>query len=61
MGRRKKAEPQDKKQSAKFISAAKKIKDDNDKEKFEKAFHQIIKAKRPSVKKIGKSSKLNSF
>lgn len=46
MGRRKKAEPQDKKQSAKFISTAKKIKDDNDKDKFEKACNAILKTKR---------------
>ena len=45
MGRRKKAEPEDKNQSAKFIETAKKIKDDDDKEKFEKACNTILKKK----------------
>jgi len=37
-----KAEPQDKEQSAKFIETAKKIKDDDDKEKFDKACTTIL-------------------
>jgi hypothetical protein len=45
MGRRKKAEPQNKEQSAKFIETAKKIKDDDDKEKFEKACTVVLKKK----------------
>jgi hypothetical protein len=46
MGRRKKVEPDDKEQYAKFLETAKKIRDDNDKEKFEKACTTILKKKR---------------
>lgn len=47
MGRRKKAEPEDKEQSAKFLATAKKIKDDDDKDKFEKACTTILKKTLP--------------
>jgi hypothetical protein len=47
MGRRKKPEPRDKEQSVKFIAMAEKIKDDNDKEKFDKACATILKKKPP--------------
>lgn len=45
--RRKKVEPDDKEQSAKFIETAQNIKDDNDKEKFKEAFNAILKKKLP--------------
>ncbi len=45
MVRRKKVEPDDKIQSAKFSVTAKKIKDENDKEKFEKACSSILSKK----------------
>ena len=45
MGKRKKAEPEDKEQSAKFIETAKKLKDDDDEEKFEKACTTLLRAK----------------
>jgi len=44
MGRKKKPEPRDKEQSARFIETAKKIGAD-DKEKFEQACDKILKKK----------------
>ena len=46
MGRRKKAEPDDKKQSDRFLKIAKQIQDDDRKERFEIACSKILKIKR---------------
>jgi hypothetical protein len=53
MGRKKKPEPDDKEQSARFIEAAEKLElVDNPKEAFERALGKIAKSKRiPSKKK----------
>ncbi|MGA7579485.1 MAG: hypothetical protein ACLQUW_15965 [Desulfobaccales bacterium] len=46
MGRKKKPEPDDKEQAARFIEAAKKIEEPLSKKGFEKAFDKIAKKKR---------------
>ena len=43
MGRRKKPEPNDKKQSAKFLKTAKEVQADNAKEKFESACSKVLR------------------
>lgn len=48
MGRRKKPEPDDKKQSAQFIKIAGQIQSDDAKEAFEEALTKIVKKKRIS-------------
>ncbi len=45
MGRKKKPEPDDKEQSARFIEAAKQLESGMDKEEFKRA---ILKAKKPA-------------
>lgn len=45
MGRRKKLEPDDKEQSARFIEMAERILDDNAEEKFEEAIKKILTVK----------------
>lgn len=45
MGRKKKPEPDDQEQSARFIELAERTKADNDKELFEQACKKIIKRK----------------
>ena len=45
MGRRKKAEPDDKKQSKRFLKIAKQAQTDDAKEKFEKACSILLKKK----------------
>lgn len=51
MGRRKKAEPDDKKQSDRFLKIAKEIRADDEKEKFEKACNTILKNKQKVMRK----------
>jgi transcription elongation factor GreA-like protein len=46
MGRRKKAEPDDKEQSGRFLKTAKNIQTDDGKEKFEIACSKIFKTRR---------------
>jgi hypothetical protein len=48
MGRRKKTEGDNKDQSARFIETAERIKDEDDKEKFERACKTIIKGTQTS-------------
>jgi hypothetical protein len=48
MGRKKRPEPNDKEQSARFIEKAKEIQRDDAKEAFEEAFDKIAKKKRVS-------------
>ena len=42
MGQEKKSKPDNKKQSARFVETAERIKSDNDKEKFEQACKKIF-------------------
>ncbi len=51
MGRRKKPEPNDKEQFARFVEKAKEIQRDDAKEVFEEAIDKIIKKKRVSKTK----------
>lgn len=48
MGRKKKAEPDDKEQAARFIEAAKKVDEPISKKGFEEVFDKIVKKKRVS-------------
>ena len=48
MGRRKKPEPNDKKQSAKFSRTAKKIQADDAREKFDGACSKVLRKKKRS-------------
>lgn len=47
MGRKKKPEPDDPDQSAKFIELAEKIKAENDKELFEQVVKKIVSSPKP--------------
>lgn len=51
MGRKKKSEPDDPEEFARFVKLAEEIKADDADERFEEAFSKIIKAK-PKPKKI---------
>jgi hypothetical protein len=53
MGRKKKPEPDDKEQSARFIEAAGKIETDMDKEEFKQVCSKILKANKPAKLKKG--------
>lgn len=53
MGRKKKPEPDDKEQSARFIKIAKEIQRDDAKEAFEEAISKIVKKKRTSKQRGG--------
>jgi hypothetical protein len=46
MGRKRKAEPNDKKQSDRFVKIAKQVQGDNAEERFEKTCSIILKTKR---------------
>ncbi len=46
MGRKKRPEPDDKEQSARFVELAERIKAENDNELFEQAVQKIIRVKR---------------